>query len=203
MSFPLDEGESTAKDEWEVWWDARVAAMESILGKSESEIFHAPIPIYLEPEGMGAADVIYFRHHVEGVVYVTSDLIGCELQVPNELGNYELMICHREDHDWGPTIISQLARYTLQTELKPGDTMDIESAVPEGSKITALLFFDYARFTVRGHNSGLLLCVGITASELNACRNGRRLLVERALKESGVYPFTDLTRQSVKVRKQS
>jgi hypothetical protein len=48
-----------------------------------------------------------------------------------------------------------------------------------------------------------LLCVGITASELNACRNGRRLLVERALKESGVYPFTDLTRQSVKVRKQS
>jgi hypothetical protein len=75
--------------------------------------------------------------------------------------------------------------------------MDIGPAVPEDSQITAFLFFEYAKFTVRDRPAGLLLCVGITAEELEACRDGRRLEVEEALKKAGVYPYTDLDRDSV------
>ena len=74
--------------------------------------------------------------------------------------------------------------------------MDIGPATPKGSTIAALLFFDYARFEVMGRQAGLLLCVGITKNELDACRRGRHSEVERALMDAGVYPFTDLYRES-------
>jgi hypothetical protein len=184
-------------NEWHEWWDARVAAIEGVLGKSEDIVGHALIPFNFGGEMGGAADIIYFRHHVPGRVSVTCELIGCEDQVPNDLGNYELMICHRDDEEWGPNLICKLAYYTLEAELKPGDTMEIGPAAPEGSTIAGLLFFDSGRFKVRGKKAGLLLCIGITALELAACRKGRRAKVEQALKKAGVYPYTDLYRQSV------
>ena len=49
---------------------------------------------------------------------------------------------------------------------------------------------------VMGKPAGLLLCIGITADELLACRQGRRGDVEDALKNADVYPYTDLYRQS-------
>lgn len=192
-----------ASDDWQVRWDTRVAAIEGVLGKSDDVVGHAMIPFHLGADLGGAADVIYFRKHVPGVVAVTSELIGCDEQVPNQLGNYELMICQRDDVEWGAGIISQLAHYTLRAELNPGETMDIGPATPEGSTIATLLFFDYARFEVRGRQAGLLLCVGITEDELKACRKGRRAEVEAALKSAGVYPFTDLFRKSVLPRKRA
>jgi hypothetical protein len=138
---------------------------------------------------------------LDGVVCVTSELIGCDDQVSNQLGNYELMICHRKDdedgQEWGSGIISRLAHYTCEAELNPGETMDIGPATPEGSTITAFLFFGYATFTVRERKAGLLLCMGITAAELKACRKGRRDALEKGLKAGGVYPFTDLFRKSI------
>lgn len=183
--------------EWQAWWDARVAAIESVLGASDEVVGHALIPFHFGFEAGGTADVIYFRHHVPGVVAVTSELIGCDKQVPNRLGNYELMICQRDHVEWGAGIISRLAYYTLDAEVNPGETMDLGSSTPEGATISALLFFDYARLTVRERPAGLLLCVGITRDELQACRQGRRPEVEAGLKAAGVYPFTDLFRKSV------
>jgi hypothetical protein len=182
---------------WQPWWDARLAAIESLLGKSEGAVRHAPVPFEMGPEVGGAADVIYFRHHVPGLVAVTSELIGRDDQVPNDLGNYELVICHRTDEPWGPQLISQLAHYTLEAALNPGDTMDIGPAAPEGSTIAALLFLEYGRLNVRGRDAGLLLCIGITADELEACRNGDRERVEVGLTELGEFPYTDLFRPSV------
>lgn len=184
-------------NEWQESWDARVAAIETVLGKSEDTVGHAVIPFQFGTDIGGGADIIYFRHHIPGRVSVTSELIGCEEQVPNQLGNYELMICHRDEEEWGPNLISRLAHYTLEAELDPGETMDIGPATPEGSTIAALLFLEYARFKVRGKEAGLLLCIGITGDELKACRKGRRADVEQALKRAGIYPYTDLYRQSV------
>lgn len=189
--------DSEACDDWEVWWDARTVALEAVLGKSEDLVGHSIVPFRLGVEAGGAADVLYFRNHVAGVVTVTADLIGNDDQIRNELGNYELMICERDDTDWGASFISRLAQYTLEARLNPGETMDVGPALPEGSTLSAILFLDYARFTVLGRNSGLLLCIGITADELDACRHGRTADVEAALKSSAVYPFTDQNRKSV------
>jgi hypothetical protein len=187
---------STDEDEWGEWWDARVAALETILGPSDDMVGHAPVPFDLGADIGGAADIIYFKNHLKGVVAVTSELIGHDEQVPSDLGNYELMICHRDDEPWGANVISRLAYYTLEAKLNPGETMDIASAVPDDSTIAAFLFCDYGNFKVRGRKAGLLLCVGITADELKACRAGKREKVEKALKAAQVYPFTDLGRNS-------
>ena len=184
-------------DEWELWWNARVAAMASVLGKPDDMIGHGVIPFHFGAEMGGAADIVYFRQHVSGVVYATSELIGCDEQLSNNQGNYELMICHRDDEEWGENIIGQLAHYTLEAVLNPGETMDIGPATPDGSTIAALLFCDYGRFTVRDRDAGLLLCLGITESELGACRDGNRERVELALRAADVFPFTDLYRASV------
>jgi Suppressor of fused protein (SUFU) len=185
------------EDEWGEWWDARVAAMESVLDPSHDMVGHAPVPFHLGADIGGAADIVYFKRHLKGVVAATSELIGCDDQVENDLGNYELMICHRDDEEWGPEIISRLAYYTLEAKINPGDTMEMAGAAPEGSTIAAFLFFNYAIFQVRGRKAGLLLCMGITEDELKACRAGEREKVETTLKAAKIYPFTDLFRDSV------
>lgn len=184
-------------DDWTLWWDARLAALESILGKSHDTVGHGTIPFHLGADLGGTADIVYFHNHVDGIVSATAELIGNADQIPNSMGNYELVICSREHDDWGENIIGQLAHYTLETALEPGQTMDIGTAVPDGSTISAFLFCDYGRFTVREQNAGLILCIGITANELKECQTGGGEYVERLLKSNGVFPFTDLHRRSV------
>ena len=183
-------------DEWTLWWDARLAAMERVLGKSADTVGHGTIPFQFGAEMGGTADIVYFRNHVDGVVCATAELIGCDDQPVNDQGNYELIICSREDDEWGQNIIGQLAHYTLESVLNPGETMDIGPATPEGSTIAAFLYCDYGRFRVRDRDAGLLLCLGITSDELSECRAGNRFRVESALKDAGVYPFTNLFRES-------
>jgi hypothetical protein len=179
-------------DDWKQTWDAREAALKSVLGEADGMVLHAMIPFYLG----GQADVICFRKHVPGRVAATCELLGEEGQIKNDLGTYELMIAHRDDNDWGPNIISRLARYTCDAQLDPGHTMEIRPEVPEGSTIAGFLFCDYARFSYGGQDAGLLLCLGITADELEHCIAGRRDEVLAALKAAGVFPYTDLFRES-------
>lgn len=191
------DSDADSHDDWTLWWDARLAALESILGKSHDTVGHGTIPFHLGADLGGTADIVYFHNHVDGIVSATAELIGNADQIPDSMGNYELVICSREHDDWGENIIGQLAHYTLETALEPGQTMDIGTAVPDGSTISAFLFCDYGRFTVREQSAGLILCIGITPNELKACHNGDREYVERLLESNGVFPFTDLNRRSV------
>lgn len=180
-------------DDWQKTWDARLAALESELGKSDDKIATSAVPIYLG----GVADVLTFRSHVDGVAYLTAGLIGDGSQKQTEIGEYELMMCFRQENNWAPSLLSRLAPYTFETELKPGETMDIAPAMPENSTIAGLLFVSYRQFKVSNENAGILLCIGITESELAQCRKiGPDALISK-LKDSGIFPFTDTERQAV------
>ena len=143
------------------------------------------------------------KWHKKGLIYCPSGdgffKTHATRPVPYQLNDEVLRIffCSRDDDEWGPDIICQLAHYTLESVLNPGETMDIGPAAPDGSTIAAFLFCDYGRFKVRDRPAGLLLCLGITAQELSECRSGNRTQVESAIKDAGVYPFTDLFRKSV------
>ncbi len=187
---------SQDSEDWKAWWDARMAAMSAAFGAADDVVGHAAVPFDMGVDLGGGADVIYYRHHVPGVLTVTSELIGRDDQVPNALGNYELAICHRDDETWGPELISRLAYYTLDTALELGETMGIASTVPSGSSISALMFLELAKFEVRARPSGVLLCIGITSEELALCQSGRSDEVASALRSKGVYPYTDLFRES-------
>jgi Suppressor of fused protein (SUFU) len=184
-------------DEWERAWLDRTTTLERIFGPMEPDVGHSPVPFDLGPEAGGGADVVYFRRWCPGILAVTCELLGRSEQVPNSQGSYELAICQRDGEAWGPGIISRLAHYTLEAALDAGETMSIGSAVPPGSAVQAFLFQDIARTTFRGQSAGVLLCIGITADELEACRAGRTEDVLAALQAQGVFPFTDLRRSSV------
>jgi len=197
VGAPMTDPVENDDDDWKLWWDARLQALERVLGKSEEIVGHALVPFYMGSDVGGAADLLYFRKHVAGSISVTADLIGYDTLPRNAQGFYELMICHRDDDVVGPNIISRLASYAVRVRLQPGETMDISSAVPTGATTTAFLFCDYARFKVREQEAGLLLCIGITQSELSRCRAGHAEFVEAQLRSTGVFPFTDWYRASV------
>ena len=183
----------TEDNDWQKTWDARLAALEHELGKSDDKIATSPVPIYLG----GGADVLTFKKHVDGVAYVTAGLIGDDSQKKTPLGQYELMMCFRSANDWAPSLLSRLAPYTFDAALNPGETMDFGPAMPENSSIAALLFVSYRQFKVDDANAGILLCIGITDSELAHCRTNGSDAVLAALKENGVFPFTDTQRKSL------
>jgi hypothetical protein len=150
-------------------------------------------PFYLG----GQADVLSFRQHIAGRVLATCELLGEPSQKPNLQGTFELAIAHRDDNDWGPNIISKLAQYTCDAVLQPGQTMDIGSAVPAKSTIAGFFFDDFKRMKYQGGDAGVLLCIGLTADEVAACRKGKRQMVYDALIAQKVFPYTDLFRPSV------
>lgn len=183
---------SDASD-WQRTWDARLAALESVLGKSDGRVLHAPVPFNLG----GQADVLIFRNHIPGRIAATCELLGEPSQKQNSLGSFELAVAQREDQDWGPSVISQLARYTCEHRVGLGNTMDLGPNFPKGSTMAGLLFAAYRRFEYAGSKAGLLLCISITREEMEACQAGRTKQVFAALKSSGVYPYSDLFRTSV------
>jgi hypothetical protein len=188
----------TSDGGWTATWDAREKELVSLLGPTTGMVYHATVPFELG----GFADVLEFRRFVGGSTYVTADLTGPDSdQIPSSLGQYELMVCTRDTAAWAPRLISRLAKYTTEAVLEPGQTMDIASALPEDSGIAALLFAEpdvpRKEFHVLGKRSALLLCLGITGAELQACFAGHATHVVRSLRTAGIFPFTDLRRSSV------
>lgn len=189
--------EASGAEGWQRWWDARVQALEAVLGKCDGTVYHSPPPMHLD----GFADVLRFRSYVDGVTYATCDLIGNPRQVPNNWGNYELMICTREDCGWAPALLSRLAKYTHDAAVHPGDTMDLGGAVATGSNIEALLFAlpdpRNPTFEVLGKPASVMLCLGITPEEFAACKEHSSRVVLRMLMERKLFPYTPLRRDPV------
>jgi len=184
-------------EDWEQIWNARIAALIPILGQPTNTVLHAIIPFQLG----GSADVVPFPDHVPGMTYVTAEMTGENVgQRPSTLGNYELMICTRQELQKAGDLISKLARYTCEAELEPGETMDLGAFFGD-STLRALLFWhpgnEPAHFEFLGQRYGLLLCVGITAEELAFKKKlGSEDLVA-LLKAHGVFPYTIPNRPSV------
>jgi hypothetical protein len=177
------------QDDWEDRWDERERALEEVLGPVDG-VFHSPVPFELG----GQADVLVFRAHLEGVVYVTADLSG---PADERHADYELMIVQRDDGPWGPNVISRLAPYTQEAFIAAGESMDIDDATPASSLVKAFVFDTYDRFKAFRQEFDLRLCVGITKEELAfKVKFGADALLAR-LKAAGVYPYTDLARGSV------
>ena len=170
--------------------------IEQILGKPENVVLHSPVPFQLGWDAGGRADVYLYKNHIDGVVYVTGDLIG-QKQKNSDAGNFELMIAHKAETEWGSGLISSLSYYTLDSSINSGETMSIGNyALPENT-VKAIIFDKYATFRIGLKKYGLMLIMGITEDELEwKKQNSGTKLIEK-LKEKNIYPFTDLKRRSI------
>ncbi len=192
--------EKSKDDEWTKVWDARMAALTPVLGQPGGTVFHATIPFQLRGVG-GTADVVPFPHYVPGVTYVTAELTGGDTgQRPSSLGNYELMICSKQELESAADFISRLACYTCDAEIEAGETMDTEDFFDD-STLRAMLFTHPADqpvdFEFLGKHYGLLLCIGITAEELAFARSRSAAELLVLLKQHGIFPYTTPNRPSV------
>lgn len=169
---------------------------EYILGKPDNMVLHSPVPFQLGWDMGGRADVYMYKNHLDGIVYVTGDLIG-QKQKNSDAGNFEFMIAHKSDENWGVNLISNLAYYTFDASVNSGATMDIGNYALPDNTIQAIIFDTYATFRVGLKKYGLMLIIGITEDELEwKKQNGGAKLIEK-LKEKNVYPMTDLKRRSI------
>jgi hypothetical protein len=192
--------QQTENDDWKKIWEGRIGGLTRVFGKPAETVFHASVPFHLG----GFADVVPFPDYVPGITYVTANLTGQEVgQRPSSLGNYELMVCVREDLPKAADLVSKLSRYTCDAELEAGQTMDLGTYFGD-STIRALLFAypgeKQIHFEFLGERYGLLLCVGITGEELAFGRSegSEKLLV--LLKQHSVFPYTMPDRPSVPLR---
>jgi hypothetical protein len=94
-------------------------------------------------------------------------------------------------------LISDLAKYTTEAVLKPGDAMDIAPALPQPTRLDHLLFVPYAKIAVVGDEAAVMLRLGITGDEYDRVRKQGSEVIANRLKQAGVYPFTDLARESL------
>jgi Suppressor of fused protein (SUFU) len=183
--------------DWEAVWNARVAALAEVFGKPSDNVLHAAVPLQLG----GSADVLAFPNYVAGITYVTSEMTGEDAsQRPSSLGYYELVICVRQELQRAGDLVSMLARYTCDTVLEPGHTMDLGEFFRD-STIRALLFAlpseEPVRLEFLGKCYGLLLCIGITAEELAFKQANDSKCLLALLKQYGVFPYTTPDRPSV------
>jgi len=175
-------------------WDERLKGMKRFFGEPDNTVLHGTIPFYLGQDMGGSPDVVKFSKFTDGILYVTSELIGYENQARNSCGQYELAIVHPNNEEWGIDIICQLAYYTIENPIEDLETMDIGPVTPDDSTIEGFLFRRIAEFEFFGSPANVICCVGITKEELKFKHDfGSEVLVDRIGKD---FYLTDLYRNS-------
>jgi hypothetical protein len=165
------------------------AALESKFGKMAENVLHAVTPFEFGYDAGGRADVYCYPNHLNGIIYITCDLWGCK-QKESDAGNYELMVALAKDDDWGPSLISPLAYYTLDASIRSGETMDLPPKYRDGYGLAAVIFNKYCEIKHKGHKLGIMTVIGITESEFDYTKQyGGKQLIEK-LKQDKIYPMT-------------
>ncbi len=200
---------------------AKEAALERILGPMEDIVGHAIIPFIVG----GTVDMYYFCSYLPETVFATMELINPDGKgpKPNLMGTYELVACSRlrkPQSDPSYTVkavnnkemtsfdvqerricgtFTSIGFYSYQTVLKPGETCEIPGDDESDTKCIVFDKFDTKGipFKVEDKAYGLLLCIEVHRSEMEyAMKNGSASLLAK-LKKAGVYPYSDLDRESV------
>ncbi len=120
--------------------------------------------------------------------------VSCELAVraeqrPAEFGRYELLITC-DDEQWVRSIVTDVARMSMETTFDDGHTLDIGPCVEPSDVLQGVIFEKRAQSTIEGESYGVPGLVGVTTAELDfAIAHGSASILRR-LTEAGIYPNT-------------
>ena len=208
-------------EEYNSDYKLKLQGLESVLGKVHNMVGHAVHPFAFG----GMVDMYYFPNHIKGTGFATMELINPDGNgpLPNEYGTYELVAFTK--HDYGDDaedqtpfqrierrmcwIFSSLGMYSREAVLRPNEACILH---PDHEEDICLAFDlyqpDNREFQIGDRKHHLLLCVEVFKSELEyvheqkngskvyAYNNGAEELFNK-LKQAGVYPYSDLDRESV------
>jgi hypothetical protein len=175
---------------------ALISALTRRLGPSDKKTLHSIIGF----EMGGPPDLLIFRKapDINGVTYVTTELIFCEHQPPNSIGRYELAISLPAENKWAEHILFKLSQASLEMTFNVGNTIDIGEWVEPECQIKGFFITRLLSFKLDNQPYCVLFFVGVTQAELNyAIENKAHQEVAVRLKEAGAFPVTNLQRQSI------
>ncbi|MFN3755143.1 hypothetical protein [Flavobacterium sp.] len=192
-------------------YEEKSVGLEKVLGKSHDIVGHAIIPFEIG----GAVDMYYYPNGIQGTGFATMELIKPDGNgpKPNRLGTYELVGFTKHNYNSDETettdfnkierrlcgIFTGIGNYSFMAKLEPGETCEFPGEENEPNK--CILFDNYEpegkQFYIGNKKHGLLLTMEILKDEMEFARqNGSGKLIEK-LKEKGVFPYSDLDRNSV------
>lgn len=198
-----------AQEEYDLDYELKDKGLEHVLGKAYHMVGHAIIPFNIG----GAVDMYYFTEHIPGTGFATMELLDPHGKgpKPNRLGTYELVAFTKEPYNTSDkknafnTIerrmcgnLTRMGYYGKDAALNPGDTCELPI---DDAEIRYVIFDNYApdnkKFTIGNRDHHLLLCMEIFKDELDYSRAKGSSELFTLLKQKGVYPYSDLGRESV------
>ncbi len=193
--------EEPKSDELSAIWDARSEALSALFGPTADDVWHSDIPF----EVGGPADALMFPNWIPGEAYITAELTGKNVgQIPNSLGNYELMMCAKQRNHKMAAFISRIAPYTCQTQLDVGHTMNLKGFFGD-SMLQAVLYThptDHpVHFELLGQRYGILMAIGITGDEFEFLNETSHEELLPHIIAGGIFPYTVPGRPSVPLPK--
>ncbi len=185
-------------EETEDYFTSRQVALEEIFGPMDDTVKHALIPFDFGQEMGGGPHLYLYSNHISGTICTTAGMIGTP-QKQSDAGNFELMMAFPPgcETKFGENLIFQMAYYPQEASLNSGQTMGLPPQMTEGTNIDSIIFDCYRRFKVGNIEAGLMLVVGISKAELEFKMEHSGSALIQLLKDNGVYPYTDLNRQSL------
>jgi len=135
------------------------------------------------------------KRDVRHVTYISCELAVRDEQRPSEHGRYEF-ICTCDDEEWVRSVISNLGRMSLETELGHGHTVDIGPLVRNDAPIQAVLITVEEQLEIAGERFAIHRATGITRDELNHAIDQDSESLLAVLRAHRFFPNTTINRAS-------
>jgi hypothetical protein len=121
------------------------------------------------------------------VTYVSWELAVRPEQVPSAFGRYELLTTC-DDEPWVRTVITKVARMSLEAAFDHHNTLDIGAWVDGGAPVQGIVFVKANSLQIDGASYGVLRCIGVLRPELAVAQSSSAAAAIAQLKNRGAYP---------------
>lgn len=132
------------------------------------------------------------------VTYVTCELTCYSEQRPSSEGPFEVLMT-TNDESWARTAATCIGELSLKTELDHLHSVDFGLRMETGQTFKGVVLERFSSCAFAGARYGILRAIGVTRRELEWCvEHSAKELLEK-LKTAGLYPVSDMHRNSVEL----
>jgi len=130
------------------------------------------------------------------VTYVSCELVCYADQRPSCVGPFEVLITSN-DETWARTVATCIGEISLEAIVDDLHSIDLAPRLDSSTSLQAVLLERFSSSKIAGVSYGILRAIGVTRAELRWCRERSVAELLWKLKEAGVYPVSDVQRESV------
>jgi hypothetical protein len=130
------------------------------------------------------------------VTYVSCELAVRDEQRPTDVGRYELLVSC-DDELWVRSVVTRIGRMSFETVFGNGHTLDIGPWVCRDDPLQGVVFEQVCNCRIDVQDYGIFRIIGVSRAEMKYSREHGTPALLAKLKAAGVYPDTQVKRNSV------